>query len=393
MNRILTILFSLMCINIYAQDIITTKQGDEIEAKVVKIGTTEIEYKKWSNVEGPSYTLLKNQVFMIKFQNGEKEVFESEKGQDDIESSSQKCVLDGKSVDNDELINMHNKIPEFASLKQSRKKAKEFFPIMAISENSVIATDKLEMKLVPECVADYDFNNRYRIKYNIRLKNKTGGIIYIDKAQCFRKDNNDASSPFFDPKQISVSLGNQSGIGVGTVINNGAGVVGIGGGTSNMQTSTYSQQRFIYIPPYAEVNLSEYVYDEIRKVKTIFTKNHKVMFDIETWDFTLYDWSGTLHKDEVIECSEENSPHRTEYHIIYSTDKDFKTFSVLNAKLYTKYLVGRDYNSWDEVFSFDRIRKFIPNFVGAEGETDILIGQPNKARIPRAVGGLIGGGR
>ena len=69
-------LFSLICINVCAQDIITTKQGEEIEAKVVKIGTTEIEYKKWSNVEGPSYTLLKNQVFMIKFQNGEKEVFE-----------------------------------------------------------------------------------------------------------------------------------------------------------------------------------------------------------------------------------------------------------------------------------------------------------------------------
>ena len=69
-------LFSLICINVCAQDVITTKHGDEIEAKVVKIGTTEIEYKKWSNVEGPSYTLLKNQVFMIKFQNGEKEVFE-----------------------------------------------------------------------------------------------------------------------------------------------------------------------------------------------------------------------------------------------------------------------------------------------------------------------------
>ena len=69
MNRIFIMLFSLICINVCAQDIITTKQGEEIEAKVVKIGTTEIEYKKWSNVEGPSYTLLKNQVFMIKFQN------------------------------------------------------------------------------------------------------------------------------------------------------------------------------------------------------------------------------------------------------------------------------------------------------------------------------------
>lgn len=59
----------------FAQDVITTKDGDEIYAKVIKIGESEIEYKKWSNLEGPVYTLKTNNIFMVKYENGEKDVF------------------------------------------------------------------------------------------------------------------------------------------------------------------------------------------------------------------------------------------------------------------------------------------------------------------------------
>jgi hypothetical protein len=61
--------------SIYAQDIITTRVGDEIQAKIIEIGANEIKYKKWTNQEGPTYTLTKTEIFMVKYQNGEKEVF------------------------------------------------------------------------------------------------------------------------------------------------------------------------------------------------------------------------------------------------------------------------------------------------------------------------------
>lgn len=77
MSRLFVILFTLISINTFAQDVITTKKGEEILCKVIKIGTTEIEYKKWSNIDGPSYTLQREMVFMIKYHNGEKEVFEN----------------------------------------------------------------------------------------------------------------------------------------------------------------------------------------------------------------------------------------------------------------------------------------------------------------------------
>lgn len=51
------ILFIFVCTLIFgttsAQDIILKKNADEIPAKVLKIGNTEIEYKKWSNIDGP----------------------------------------------------------------------------------------------------------------------------------------------------------------------------------------------------------------------------------------------------------------------------------------------------------------------------------------------------
>jgi hypothetical protein len=56
-------------------DIIITKDGDEIEALVSEVGIETIRYKRCGNKDGPDYLIRKNQVFMIKFKNGDKEVF------------------------------------------------------------------------------------------------------------------------------------------------------------------------------------------------------------------------------------------------------------------------------------------------------------------------------
>ena len=58
-----------------AQDIITLKTGDEIEALVEKVGGVEIEYRKWDNQTGPVYVIKTDKIFMIKYRNGTKEVF------------------------------------------------------------------------------------------------------------------------------------------------------------------------------------------------------------------------------------------------------------------------------------------------------------------------------
>lgn len=51
-------------------DIIMLKNGDEIEAKVTEIGSSEIKYKQCNNQEGPVFTIIKQDVFKIKYANG-----------------------------------------------------------------------------------------------------------------------------------------------------------------------------------------------------------------------------------------------------------------------------------------------------------------------------------
>lgn len=59
----------------FSQDIITKKSSDEIKAKVLEVTTTEIKYKKFDNLNGPTFTILKSDVMMIQYENGTKDNF------------------------------------------------------------------------------------------------------------------------------------------------------------------------------------------------------------------------------------------------------------------------------------------------------------------------------
>jgi hypothetical protein len=50
-----------------AQDLIILTNGKEIQTTVLEIGDTYIKYKLYSNLSGPTYTVHKSQVFMIKY--------------------------------------------------------------------------------------------------------------------------------------------------------------------------------------------------------------------------------------------------------------------------------------------------------------------------------------
>ena len=71
---LLTLLLSFVA-TVVAQDVITLKNGDEINGKVTKVTSTEIEYKLASNPNGPTYTKAVSEIFMVKYENGQKDVF------------------------------------------------------------------------------------------------------------------------------------------------------------------------------------------------------------------------------------------------------------------------------------------------------------------------------
>jgi hypothetical protein len=79
MKKITFLLFAILATTFcFSQDVITKTDGEEVKAKVLEVTQSEIKYKKFDNPNGPTYTILKKEVFMVKYGNGSKDVFNSE---------------------------------------------------------------------------------------------------------------------------------------------------------------------------------------------------------------------------------------------------------------------------------------------------------------------------
>lgn len=70
--------FAAATVSLQAQDMIVLRNAsaEEIPAKVLEVGDTHIRYRKHSNPDGPIYSVSRSEVFFIRYENGEKEVFE-----------------------------------------------------------------------------------------------------------------------------------------------------------------------------------------------------------------------------------------------------------------------------------------------------------------------------
>lgn len=68
---------SLFCVSMVslAQDIIVKKDGTTIKAKVERVTDSVIEYKKFSNLTGPTYSIKILDLLAINYENGETETF------------------------------------------------------------------------------------------------------------------------------------------------------------------------------------------------------------------------------------------------------------------------------------------------------------------------------
>lgn len=82
MKQLIKTMFTavLICMitTIHAQDVIVKTDKSEIKSKVTEITETSIKYKKWDNVDGPMYNIAKDEVFMIIYANGQREVIKKD---------------------------------------------------------------------------------------------------------------------------------------------------------------------------------------------------------------------------------------------------------------------------------------------------------------------------
>lgn len=88
-----------------AQDVIVKKDGTTIESKVTKITSMEVEYKKWSNIDGPVYTIDKEEVAQIKYQNGDIEDYTIvATSKNFMKRVGRTLVLDGHTLSDEEVL-------------------------------------------------------------------------------------------------------------------------------------------------------------------------------------------------------------------------------------------------------------------------------------------------
>ena len=62
-------------VSLFAQDVITLKDGNEIIALVYEIGDIDVKYKRTENPNGPNYVLKKSEILKIIYANGSKDEF------------------------------------------------------------------------------------------------------------------------------------------------------------------------------------------------------------------------------------------------------------------------------------------------------------------------------
>ena len=363
-----------------AQDVIVKKDGSTILSKVLEVNETNIKYKKFSNKTGPTYTIGIENVLSVNYENGEKETFDNtsltvpkKEGKSTVSTSavtpSQQYVQKEPANNNHDLIQCYNQEIRFTT-KYKDKASKWFFPVMAVSDSSLVSTDELEMRFVPVTIYNQKYGGVYELRYYIELENKTNNIIYVDLANTFKIFTDGDSKTYFSTDQVSVSQGTSTGVGIGLggiagalgiggTLGTLAGSVSVGGSSQSGVTTTYNQQRILAIPPHSTKNLSEFKQVHVKK------KEYKTISDAELWHFYLFGQRGFIKKGQINSYTEDTTPYTNRYIITYSTTQDFSTYSTLNTKVYARYIVGEDINV---TYCYNRERltkgvaKFIPDF-------------------------------
>ena len=273
-----------------AQDVIVKKDGSTILSKVLEVNTSDIKYKKFSNQNGPTYTINKSEIMSINYENGDKDTFNDVSSPavtaPNVPSPAPAVDYAALAKENLPLVKEFNSHDVVYLNDDTDKKAGGIICSLGIKDGSIIET--------PELKASFSMKAKYmvytfssgRVKRSriteitdnmqgaedswldmmvVTLKNKTDKPIYIDLGTSYFIAGEE-STPYYIPTATTTSSGNASGgsvnmgavagaLGVGGALGTLAGGVNMGGGSSTSTSTTTYSQRVISIPPMASVSL------------------------------------------------------------------------------------------------------------------------------------------
>ncbi len=375
MRKILLIMLLICSTSVSAQDVIVKKDGSTIISKVLEVNIADIKYKKYSNQNGPTYTISKSEVMAINYENGEKDVFTTQSQEtlssDALANQTPRLIRRNKAKNNSDIIDSYNAV--IKQTEQSLKKDASYITaFLGVNTSSVLSNEDLEVS----------FNNIYwDSSFEIILENKSDRVIYIDKGNCFRVVNKEPYCYYNGTEQTTT--GSSSGGGVSLGIGSVASVMGIGGvvgqlasglrvgsGSTRFSSTTFVSQRVIAIPPHSQKSLCE------NKILKISSSCYRVIDPLE--EFKIHEtgsdgarkyggWEksatqfglnkGDVKIGQVLTYTEDNSPYQRIYTLTYSSDESFNTYSVVNFTLYLRHVIGKKFWTDKGMDKIDYIKK------------------------------------
>ncbi len=79
MKKIFTlVLLASYSVLFFAQDVIITKDKEQIQAKILEVSKDEIKYKKFTYQDGPIFSIDIDEVVTVAYENGEVEIYDEE---------------------------------------------------------------------------------------------------------------------------------------------------------------------------------------------------------------------------------------------------------------------------------------------------------------------------
>ena len=114
MKRIAFLSVLLVCGSVvFAQDIITKTDGTEIEVKVTDVSQNQISFKRFQDLEGPTYNMSTSEIRTITYETGGRQVFNTQAATSQQSSQQQalmvynqkkgKASVGGVTLNNDNL--------------------------------------------------------------------------------------------------------------------------------------------------------------------------------------------------------------------------------------------------------------------------------------------------
>ena len=380
MKKLISLLFmTLLGLSVQAQDVIVKHDGSTILSKVIKIGTTEVEYKKFSNQNGPTYTILKSDIQAINYENGDKDTFNEKKLVAEEESTGkQQIIVATSAADNAEIICRYNQNYEHGkAIKDGMKKdAKYGLCILGVGERSVLSTEDItvEFRQEPYYLFKAINGSKYYIKdrFYVQLYNKTDKTIYVDLGNTFRVMKDGTSYVYYNSSQTMITSGSGSGvsanlgaivgaIGAGGGLATLANGVSVGGGNTTSTTKTYSKERVIAIPAHGKTPIEKYEIARTKYDDVIISEGEKLEYKYLKGEFP------KISKGECFYYNENDSPYHVDYMITYSKDIKFETSYVVKASVYMRELIGASINVSFSISSnhqkiLDDMKEKIPNY-------------------------------